>query len=531
MGIIIMDIILIDKNTGLFTSYSLSAAKLCLYDGRCLLVSSQFTLIRNIKMLKNSKIILASLTLLTSLLFSNASLSEDVKADTDKKKESPSSWLNLSDKELKAVENYANEYKEYIYKVPTELTFVSETVKRVQQNGFKRLTDNSQLTPGARFYDVNRDRTISLIVMGKKDLVEGTRIVGAHIDSPRLELKGRPLYEKQKFAMFQTYVHGGIKTYQWVNIPLALVGRVDKKDGSVVNISMGFNDDEPILIVPDLAPHVDHDNRKRTSREVIKKEELDVIIASRPGFDKSIEQLVTDFLKNEYNISTEDLVSAELALIPATKPRDVGFDRSMVAAYGQDDKAAAIAAVKAIIEQTIPEYTAIAFLVDNEEVGNNNNTGASSTYLVDLLSAMLYNQKGDQYNDYLLRKVLRNTKVISTDVNPGVNPNWSGVWELGNAPRLGNGINLKLYGGGFNANSEYMAWTRNYLDNAEIKWQTSTYKGKSSGGTIGSDLSNDNMEVIDFGIPVLSIHSPYAVSSKVDLYSLYQAMSVFYQQK
>ena len=477
---------------------------------------------------KNISTTIVNIALASTLLFSTSGLTAE---NDSKKKESTSSWLNLSKKELKAVENYAVEFKEYIYKTPTELTFVTETVKRVEKQGFKRLTEKSNLKPGARFYDVNRDRTISLMVIGKKGLTEGTRIVGAHIDSPRLELKGRPLYEKQKFALFQTYIHGGIKNYQWVNIPLALVGRVDKKDGTVVNISMGFNDDEPILIVPDLAPHVDQDYRKRANREVIKKEELDVIIAAKPSFEQSMKEQVSQFLKNEYNISIEDLVSAELALIPATKPRDVGFDRSMIAAYGQDDKVAAIAAVKAISEQKTPEYTAIAFLVDNEEIGNKNNTGAGSSYLVDLLSEMLYIQKGNKYNDYLLRKVLRNTKVISTDVNPGVNPNFPGVWELGNAPRLGDGVNLKLYGGGFNANSEYMAWTRNYLDNANIKWQTSTYKGKASGGTIGSDLSNDNMDVIDFGIPVLSIHSPYAVSSKVDLYALYQAMSVFYQEK
>jgi len=464
----------------------------------------------------------------------NFSVLDNTHAASEKelsKKESASSWLSLSKKELKAVEIYADNYKDYIYKGPTELTFVTETIKRVEKRGFKKLSETSDLTPGARFYDVNRDRTISLIVIGKKDLEQGTRIVGAHIDSPRLELKGRPLYEKEKFALFQTYIHGGIKTYQWVNIPLAMVGRVDKKDGSVVNISVGFDENDPIFMVPDLAPHVDHGNRKRTSRDVIKKEELDVIIAAKPALDESVKEIMTNFLKTEYDISLEDLVSAELALVPATKPRDVGFDRSMIAAYGQDDKASAIAAVTAIIEQKTPEYTSIAYLVDNEEVGNINNTGASSSYLVDLLSSLLYNKKGNDYNDYQLRKVLRNTKVISADVNPGVNPTWSGVWELGNAPRLGNGINLKLYGGGFNANSEYMAWTRNYLDNSKIKWQTSTYKGKASGGTIGSDLSNDNMEVIDFGVPILSIHSPYAVGSKVDLYSLYKAMSVFYKQK
>jgi len=474
---------------------------------------------------------ITSISIVAALSFSIVEHSYAADNKVQDKKESASSWLSLSKKELKAVEQYADNYKDYIYKGPTELTFVAETIRRVEKQGFKKLSEKSNLKPGARFYDVNRDRTISLIVIGKKGLEQGTRIVGAHIDSPRLELKGRPLYEKEKFALFQTYIHGGIKTYQWVNIPLALVGRVDKKDGTVVNISVGFDDNDPIFMVPDLAPHVDHGNRKRTSRDVIKKEELDVIIAAKPALDKSVKELMTNFLKAEYDISAEDLVSAELALVPATKPRDVGFDRSMVAAYGQDDKASAIAAATAIMEQKIPEYTSIAYLVDNEEVGNINNTGASSTYLVDLLSGLLYNKKGDDYNDYQLRKVLRNTKVISADVNPGVNPTWSSVWELGNAPRLGNGVNLKLYGGGFNANSEYMAWTRNYLDNSEIKWQTSTYKGKASGGTIGSDLSNDNMEVIDFGIPILSIHSPFAVGSKVDLYSLYKAMSAFYQQK
>ncbi|WP_206484152.1 hypothetical protein [Thalassotalea sp. G2M2-11] len=471
---------------------------------------------------------LTNIAIISALSFSSLSNATE---SVDTKKKHESSWLTLSKKQLQQVEAYAQNYKEFIYRAPTELTFVKETIKRVEKQGFKRLTDNSKLTPGARFYDVNRDRTISLIVIGKQALEKGARIVGAHIDSPRLELKGRPLYEKQQFALFQTYVHGGIKTYQWVNIPLALVGRVDKKDGSVVNISVGFDENDPVLMVPDLAPHVDHPNRKRTSRDVIKKEELDVIIASKPDFEKKIKDVVSDYLAQQYDISEEDLVSAELALVPATKPRDVGLDRSMIAAYGHDDKASSIAAVYAIMEQDTPEYTSIAYLVDNEEVGNINNTGASSSYLVDLMSSLLYHDKGDNYNDYFLRKMLRNTKVISADVNPGVNPSWAGVWELGNAPRLGQGVNLKLYGGGFNANSEYMAWTRNYLDNSNIQWQTSTYKGKASGGTIGSDLSNDNMEVIDFGVPILSIHSPYAVGSKVDLYSLYQAMSVFYRHQ
>jgi aspartyl aminopeptidase len=460
--------------------------------------------------------------LLTILLATSLSVQATTK-DKD-----PSAWLKLTERDQKRVDIYATQYKDFIHKARTELSFVEEAVKLVEANGFSRLTEKSKLNVGGRFYDINRDRTITLIVMGKKDSSEGFRVIGSHIDSPRIELKGRPIYEKEGLALFQTYIHGGIKNYQWVNVPLALLGRVDKKDGTRVNISMGLKPDEPVLIVPDLAPHVDQKFRKRVNREVIKSEELDVLVASKPGIDSSVKQQVVNFLKQHYDISVADLVSAELSLVPAMAPRDVGFDRSMIAAYGQDDKLSAFASIKAIFQQDKPQYTALAFLVDNEEVGNVNNTGAKSTYLTNLMAELIYRQQGVAYNDIMLGKALRNTKVLSADVNPGVNPNWVGVWDLGNAPKLGGGVNIKLYGGGFNANSEYIAWTRNYLDQAGVTWQTTTYKGRTSGGTIGSDLSRHNMEVIDIGVPVLSIHSPYAISSKVDVYLLYKAMNAFY---
>lgn len=258
------------------------------------------------------------------------------------------SWLALSKAELKHVQSYNEEYKSFIDRARTELTFVAETKKLVEKSGFKQLTDDSQIITGAKLYSINRDRAMTLMVIGTKPIADGVRIAGAHIDSPRIELKGRPLYEKNGFALFQTYTHGGMKNYQWVNIPLALIGRVDKKDGSHVNINIGLNNNDPVLIIPDLAPHVDCDYRKRTNREVIKKEELDIIIASKPGNDSTVQQEVTNFLKNNYGISITDLVSAELALVPAVKPRDVGLNRSMVAAYGQDDKISAFAAVKSI---------------------------------------------------------------------------------------------------------------------------------------------------------------------------------------
>ena len=440
-------------------------------------------------------------------------------------------WQSLSSKERKDVLAFAEDYKDFMSRAKTELSFVSEAVQIVEKAGFVALAQNSILKSGARYYDINRDRTITLMVMGTKPLTQGFRVVGAHIDSPRLELKGRPIYESEGFALFQTYRHGGIKNYQWVNLPLALVGHVDKKDGSRVQISIGLDPKDPVLLIPDLSPHVDHEFRERLNRDVIVSEELDPIVASHPGEQSSASAAVLVYLQAEYDIEEADLVSAELALVPAMPPRDVGLDRSLMAIYGQDDKLSSYAAMRALMAQGKPQHTAIAFLVDNEEVGNVNNTGAASTYLVDLMAELVQRQRGDNYSNRDLRTTLRNTKVVSSDVNPGVHPVWPQVWEAGNAPRLGFGVNLKLYGGGFNANSEFIAWTRAYLDESDIAWQTATYKGRTSGGTIGSTLSRDNMEVIDYGVPVLSIHSTYSLSSKVDVHMLFRAMSAFYQYR
>ncbi len=438
-------------------------------------------------------------------------------------------WPALSDAERRDVLEFSEDYKAFMGRAKTELSFVAEAIEIARDAGFREFSESSDLRPGARYYDVNRDRTVTLIVAGTEPAAQGFRVVGAHVDSPRLELKGRPLYESQGFALLQTYVHGGIKNYQWVNLPLALVGHVDRKDGTRIQISIGLDPDDPVLIIPDLSPHVDQDYRDRRNRDVIMDEELDPIVASLPADNGSVETAVLTYLESEYDIAEEDLVSAELAIIPAMAPRDVGFDRSMMAIYGQDDKLAAFTALRAIIELREPAQTAIAFLVDNEEVGNVNNTGSNSDYLVNLMAELIFRQRGEAYSDIDLRRALGATKVVSADVNPGVHPTWPGVWESENAPRLGHGVNLKLYGGGFNANSEYLAWSRAYLDGAEVAWQTVTYKGRASGGTIGSSLSRRNMEVIDYGVPLLSIHSTYALSAKADVYMLYRAMDAFYR--
>jgi aspartyl aminopeptidase len=442
-----------------------------------------------------------------------------------------SSWVGLSDDDKETVFAFAEDYKAFIHLARTELSFVEQAIIFAEANGFRELTPSTRLRAGAKVYEVNRDRTISLMVIGTESLQSGFHIVGAHIDSPRLDLKGRPLYEGSEFALFQTNYHGGIKFHQWTNLPLALMGRIDKKDGSTVPVSIGLNSDQPIFMIPELSPHVDRGRNSQTLGDFIGPEDLDPVIAHIPdqveGGD--VADQVLKYLANEYGVSRADLVSAELSLVPAGAPRDMGFDRGLIAAYGQDDRLASYAALRAIADVNNPEKTTMAYLVDNEEVGNRNNTGARSEYFADLLSRMLYSELGDAYREPLFRSALRQTKFISIDVNPGVNPANPGAWELGNAPKLGYGINLKLYGQGNTANSEFIAWTRKLLDDNQVPWQTVTYKvGSAGGGTIGGEFSSQNIEVIDFGVPLLSIHTPYAVSSKVDVYSLYQAAKAFY---
>ncbi|MFT7294970.1 MAG: aspartyl aminopeptidase [Pseudohongiellaceae bacterium] len=442
-----------------------------------------------------------------------------------------SSWVGLSHIDKDTVFAFAEDYKDFIHLARTELSFVEQAIIFAEGNGFRELTPETTLRAGAKLYEVNRDRTISLMVIGTESLQNGFHIVGAHIDSPRLDLKGRPLYEDSEFALFQTNYHGGIKFHQWTNLPLALMGRIDKKDGSTIPLSIGLNPDQPIFMVPELSPHVDRGRNSKTLGDFIGPEDLDPVVGHIPdqveGGD--VADQVLKYLADEYGVSRADLVSAELSLVPAGAPRDMGFDRGLIAAYGQDDRLASYAALRAIADVENPEKTTMAYLVDNEEVGNRNNTGAGSEYFADLLSRMLYSELGDTYREPLFRSALRQTKFISIDVNPGVNPANPGAWELGNAPKLGYGINLKLYGQGNTANSEFIAWTRKLLDDNEVPWQTVTYKvGSAGGGTIGGEFSSQNIEVIDFGVPLLSIHTPYAVSSKVDVYSLYQAAKAFY---
>lgn len=437
-------------------------------------------------------------------------------------------WIPLSLQQLKEIHSFADDYKDFISLARTELSTVQQVIKLANAKGYKTLQANSSLTAGECYFDNNRNRAIALIIIGKNPIVKGLRIIATHIDSPRIELKAHPIYSREGYALFQTIYHGGIKNYQWTNLPLGLTGRVDKKDGSTININVGFKQGEPAFIIPDLAPHVDRPYRSRTAREVFKGEELDPIIGSIPGDNKSAEKMVLNYLKKTYNIDEEDFVSAELSLVPNLPPQDIGFDRGIIGAYGQDDRLCSYIGVRACLNIENPSYTSIIYLSDNEESGCNNNTGTRSQYLPNLISRLLELQNGGKFTENQLRLTLRRSEVFSADTPTGINPLFPDVQEHTNAAKLGWGVAIKRYGHGNDANSEFIAKVRKLLDENNIFWQTHTYKvDVGGGGTLGFFLSQLDMEVIDVGIPLLSMHSTFSLSSKVDIYLLYRACKAF----
>ena len=437
-------------------------------------------------------------------------------------------WISLTPQKLKMVYDFSLDYKTFISAARTELTTVEQVIKRAQAEGFKNLKQDSKIRAGERYFDVNRDRAITLIVVGNRPITEGLKIIAAHIDSPRIELKAQPLYSNEGYALFQTIYHGGIKRYQWANIPLGLTGRVDKKDGTTIQINIGFKPEEPAFIIPDLAPHVDRPYRNRTAKEVFMGEELEPIVGSIPGENKSVKEMVLDYLKKTYNIEEDDFVSAELSLVPNVPAQDIGFDRGIVGAYGQDDRVCSYIGAMAALDIATPQYTSLIYLSDNEESGCNNNTGARSCYFPNLIARLIESQNGGTFKENQLRQALRRSEVFSADTPTGLNPIFPSVQEPHNTSRLGCGVVIKRYGHGNDANSEFIAKVRRFLDENNIPWQTHTYKVDiGGGGTLGFFLSMLDMEVIDVGVPLISMHSTFSLASKVDIYLLYEACKAF----
>ena len=442
-------------------------------------------------------------------------------------------WLELDAQGREHVMRYGEDLKAFLGKAKSEMQFVREAVRFAESNGFRKWDPKSAagLKPGTRWYAINRDRTIVLIVAGSEPIENGLRIVNAHIDSPRIEFKTKPFRESQQAVLIDTQVHGGIKNYQWANVPLAITGRVDKEDGTTVWLESGNDPADPVLLISDLAPHVDRDFRSRTQQEVIRTEELDPIIATMPPDPAAAQRTVTDrllaMLREKHGITPRDLLTSDIQIVPATAPRDVGLDRALVGAYGQDDRTTAYISLRAIAEVKTPRLTSVAYAVNNEETGSWN-TGVNSEWFNTLVFEVMSAQKGSDVSDVARRRAYMRTEVLVSDCTTAQDPLFPQPQNPVLTSRLGYGMVIKEYGAGREANSEFFAKIRGVLDRERVRWQTHSYDAGYGGGTIAAWFATQNMDVIDVGIGLLSMHSPFEVSSKVDVWHLHRGFVAFF---
>ncbi len=435
-------------------------------------------------------------------------------------------WPRLSDAQQNEVMQFGEAFKTFIATAKSATTFVEQARLMVEASGFKPWPAEparGDVRPGTRWYAVNRDRTIVAFVIGSEPLATaGARIVNTHNDAVHLVLKPEPFRESFDIALVDTLPHGGIKNYQWVNRPLALIGRVHKTDGTVVTVDIGHAPGDPVLMIPDLAPHVDADFRGRTSRDVILTEELDPILAATG-------RAAIAALRDRYGLTLDDFLSTDLQIVPAAAPVDVGLDRQLMAAYGHDDRSSGYAAFRAITEAGTPARTAIAYGVNNEEVGSWT-TGVNSEWFPSLLAEIIAAQEGS-YSDLLLRRALGRSQALVADCTTAINPIFPQPFLPNGSARLGWGLVFKEYGPGREADSEYFAEVRRIFDTAGVRWQTHAYRAGYGGSTIAQWFANANIDAIDVGIGLLSMHSPMDISAKVDLFELHRGFKAFFDAK
>lgn len=456
-------------------------------------------------------------------------------------KEYEIAWDKYSKTDLKKVFDLSEKYIDFMSRCKTERECVEEFTSRAEKKGYRNLQElinqGKSLKPGDKVYAEIMGKTIALFVIGKKPLEEGLCIIGAHIDSPRLDLKQNPLYEDADLALFETHYYGGIKKYQWVTLPLALHGVIAKKDGSRINIVMGEGEGDPVLGVSDLLIHLAQDQMKKTLADGVEGENLNILVGSIPLKGKEaknrVKHNILKILNEKYGIVEEDFVSAELEIVPAGKARHYGIDKSMIMAYGQDDRVCAYTSFEAITEIENPEKTCVALLVDKEEIGSVGATGMHSRFFENTV-AEIANLLGD-YSELKVRRALANSKMISSDVSAAFDPNYPDVMEKKNCARFGRGIVFNKYtgsrgkSGSNDANAEFIAELRNIMDKHKVIWQTSEL-GKvdqGGGGTIAYILANYGMQVIDAGIALHNMHAPWEISSKADLYEAKKAYYAF----
>lgn len=443
----------------------------------------------------------------------------------------------ISQEETDKADEFCEEYKNFLNKAKTEREAVVYVLEKAKKNGFVEFDRAKKYNAGDKVYYNNRGKSIILAVIGKKGLESGTRLSAAHIDSPRLDMKQNPLYEDTEIAFFKTHYYGGVKKYQWTAIPLSLHGVIVKRDGTKAYVNVGEDDNDPEFVVTDLLPHLAAEQMKRTLADGIRGEELNILIGSRPFKDdeasEKVKLNIMNILFEKYGIIESDFLSAELEAVPAFKSCDIGFDRSMIGSYGHDDRVCAYPAAEAIFNIENPEYTAITVLTDKEEIGSDGNTGLNSSYLKYFV-ADLANTQGVNYHT-----VLSNTHCLSADVNAAFDPTFPDVSERRNASYINKGVVITKYTGSrgkagtSDASAEYMGKIRSMLDGADVVWQSGEL-GKvdaGGGGTVAMYLAALDIDVVDLGVPVLSMHAPFEVVSKLDVYMAYRAFKTFFEEK
>lgn len=446
-------------------------------------------------------------------------------------------WLTYSDANLKSLNAFAEDYKKFISLGKTERLATKESVKELEAKGFKDASTFKSVKPGDKVYFINKNKNVCAFIIGKKPLNEGLRILGAHIDSPRLDLKECPIYEAGGFSLADTHYYGGVKKYQWVTIPLALHGVICKKDGTTVEVNIGEDPKDPVVGISDLLIHLSADQMAKTLAKGIEGEQLDVTLGNMPLDEKSknpVKENVLKLLKDKYGVEEEDFISAEIEVTPAGEARDYGLDRSMIAGYGHDDRCCAYTSLRALTDTKSVEYTACCILVDKEEIGSVGATGAQSLFFENAI-ARLASLLGEKDPLLTARFALENSKMLSSDVSAAADPLFPSVNSPNNAAHFGDGLVFNKYtgsrgkSGSNDSNPEFYAFVRKVMDDAKVHWQ-SCELGKvdqGGGGTIAYILGNYNMNVIDAGIAVLNMHAPMEIISKADLYEAYLGYSAF----
>lgn len=449
-----------------------------------------------------------------------------------------SGWEETSEEDRNKIFQFAEEYMYYLNHSKTEKEIVETSKDILIKNGFKDLSTIEKLNPGDKVFYVNRNRSLYIAVIGEEPLESGLRIIGAHGDSPRIDLKQNPLYESEGFALLKTHYYGGIRKYQWATIPLAMHGIVVKPDGERIKVTYGESENEPTLLITDLPPHLSQTQNERKLKDGISGEELNIMVGSIPYGDSKISERVKlnilKILNEKYSIKEIDFTSSELEFVPAFKARSLGFDSSMVASYGQDDKVCCYTALRGILNLGVPKKTAVCILTDKEEIGFVGVTGMESR-IFDTFVAELLDKKGENKPN-ALDKVFAHSKALSADVDAAFDSTFPEVYDRNNCSRLGYGVCMVKYGGvggksrSSEAPAEFVAEVRKLFEDNNIRYHSSELGkvDKGGGGTIAVTFANRGIDVLDCGVPILAMHSPYEVCSKYDIYQAYRAYETFY---